>query len=190
MTRSRTLLPALIGATALVFTAALPAVADHRPGATVYKADLQEVVDNDTDGTPSGTVTIVRKGDQIRVNLEAEGLDDGVHISHVHGGEGDNTCPTEDADTNDDGLVDLGEGVPVYGGIVETLGGGEDVGTEVEFSRTFDAPDADLEDLHIVLHGVDLDQDGMIAAPFATEDLAADEGTMPALCGEIVKISN
>lgn len=221
MTRSRTLLPALVGATALVFTAALPATAGHRPGATVYRADLQEVADNDADGTPTGTVTIVQKGDRLRVNLDAEGLDEGLHLSHVHGViEASNECPGADADggTVDDGLVDLVEGAPAYGPVLLALGADE--GTAFDYSRTFTETDdplglnpsgvpldeiGSLEQYHVVVHGVDVDGDGDLDGQ---QDLNGDgvigdsgnpvvdlaegafELSMPALCGEIVKISN
>lgn len=54
-------------------------------------------------------------------DVEAAGLDAGIlHAQHIHA-EGE--CPPASADTNDDGYIDVVEGLPFYGAILVPLDG-------------------------------------------------------------------
>lgn len=73
----------------------------------------------------SGTAELTLIGDQLTVKVNARGLEPNmVHPQHIHGfadNKGNSTCPTPAADTNGDGLVDLVEGLPSYGGVLLEL---------------------------------------------------------------------
>ena len=101
-------------------------------------------------------------------------------------------------DVDDNGVVDIAEGLPAYGPVQITLSDGlNDRGTSLDYTRTFtvlDGGDAlsalgDLSDYAIVIHGVDLDGDDLATNPNAGGDAAGDpddnEISMPALCGTI-----
>ena len=54
----------------------------------------------------------------------------GIHAQHIHAGS---ACPTRGDDTNRDRIVDVIEGVPVYGAILVPLDGNlSDLGSQVE----------------------------------------------------------
>ncbi len=73
----------------------------------------------------SGSAELTLTGDQLTVKVNATGLEPNmVHPQHIHGFSEDkrnSTCPTPAADTNGDGLVDLVEGLPSYGGVLLEL---------------------------------------------------------------------
>lgn len=193
----------IIGTAAAVgLTAAIALPAAGHPGRHTSQAQLEAI--NGSGGT--GTATIVDSGDEWRVNLDAEGLlDEATHLQHIHGfadGSTSAACPTPDQDENDDGFVDLAEGAVTYGGILVDLGSQE--GAEFDYSRTYE-PAGDLNDNHIVVHGVDVDGDGDLDGqkdvngdgeiggtdnPVLNLTEQAFELTMPALCGEIDPTGN
>ena len=121
-----------------------------------------------------------------------------VHPQHIHGFEDDSmnsTCPTESADTNNDGLVDLGEGAPFYGPVilplyepVDAFPVANDWGM-VTYNRTFHLGVTEFEEegqnptaetllplvnRAIVLHGM-----------FVDDEYVA---TLPVACGQIYEI--
>lgn len=59
----------------------------------------------------AGDVTMMPGDGTVTIRLEAEGVSPGMHLAHIHGfadAEPQNaTCPGPEADTNDDGVVDL-----------------------------------------------------------------------------------
>ncbi|MDX1511798.1 MAG: hypothetical protein R3249_10655 [Nitriliruptorales bacterium] len=189
---------------------AAPASAVHE-GST-YEANLSEVADNDP-GSPSGSasVEVSQDGETMTVSINATGLGNVPHALHFHGiVDGDevsaSSCPTASRDVNDDGVVDVAEGAPDYGGVVVSLTTEGDTsadsalaverfpaGTSVNYSRSgIPIPDElkpNLAKLHIVVHGVDEDGNGELTADQAersslTDDLPR-EGTLPALCGTL-----
>ncbi len=212
MKRSTRFAPALLGAAVLVTTAVMPALAAHE--GTTYRANLRQVNDPGAHGTAS--LSYDDEGD-LHVRVETRGLEPGgLHLQHIHGSEDvENRCPNQSDDTNGDGLVDLLEGAPVYGGILIKLDDadqtdvfptGDSYVYEVEIDdeevRAAFGPGS-LAEKHIVVHGVDvddepgldgtrdLDGDGVIGeSGNGVVDLAetAFELTMPALCGEIVQV--
>lgn len=109
-----------LSALLLVGAVASPAVAGHDrvPSERVekYVHDLNEVADNDPLGSPEGTAKLVAlPNGKVEVTIEATGLAPNLpHAQHLHvpveDGTGDfvrGTCPGEDADTNEDDLVDI-----------------------------------------------------------------------------------
>src|SRR5262245_36725640 len=69
-------------------------------------------------GNVTGTATIEIAGDQMRVTVNATGLDNSLHLQLV----GSNTsCPTIADDTNQDGFVDIQEGLVATGAFLLAL---------------------------------------------------------------------
>lgn len=155
----------------------------------------------------SGDVTVTLTGTSAEITLNANGVVDLVHAQHIHGEYGvDNTCPTDDLDVDGDGFVNTVEGVPNYGTVKASLvtEGPTDEsyalaiesfpvasGGSYEYTRTIEVPQdlADnMENMIIVVHGVDLDgsgaYDGDAASPL-DEDLPL-EATLPAGCATLV----
>lgn len=144
----------------------------------------------------SGTTDLHRHGDQLDVHVQVADLDGGMHLAHIHGfKKGMSECPGLDADSDGNGLVDFAEGLPSYGGVLRTLSQPGDVGTSLDYSRTFTTLDngdgaarlGHLDRYVIVIHGVDIDGDGVAANPDAGgapgPDPAGNEISMPAMCG-------
>lgn len=158
-----------------------------------YAAELAAV-----NGSASGHVGLHQTGTHLMVDLEAMGLDDGLHVAHIHGiKQAQSECPSLAADTDGNGLVDIAEGLPSYGPVVRTLSNPAlDRGTSLSYERTFthrDNGDAiaslgPLDDYAVVVHGVDIDGDGVASKTDALGDganAADNEISMPALCGVI-----
>ena len=117
---------------------ALPAMAGHdqNPSEQVrtYTYSLDEVAENEMDGSPSGTVRLTAlPNGKIQVKIRASGLAPSLpHAQHLHGvfnadetGLVPGACPTI---TNDgdlgrpmDGLIDTVEGVLDYGLVRQSL---------------------------------------------------------------------
>jgi hypothetical protein len=192
-----------------------PASAGHE--GAVYTGTLSEVASNDP-GSPSGSVTLTvsEDGETMTAEITVSGMAPFPHAQHIHGiVEGDevvaSSCPTASADENNDGVVDVAEGAPSYGGIQVSLTTEGDTspdsglavdrmpsGESYTYTRSgIPIPDAlkpNLALLHIVIHGVDEDENGEITS---VEDGAAvssldggdgtlsREATLPALCGTL-----
>jgi hypothetical protein len=73
----------------------------------------------------TGEATITVESNTLTVEIWAEGLEaNRVHPQHIHGfadSKKNSTCPGPAADTNGDGLIDLVEGLPSYGGVLVEL---------------------------------------------------------------------
>lgn len=190
--RHRNLYVLLVAPVLLAAATGLPAQATPRVGE--FTADLAPL---NQDG--EGVATLIQQGTTLTVHLQAAGLDGGVHVAHIHGRrQAQNECPTLALDSDGNGLVDLVEGLPAYGPVQVTLSRGtNDRGSSLDYSRTYlhlDSGDAiaslgDLDRYAIVVHGVDLNGDGVATNPDVEGDGAGDhddhEITMPALCGTI-----
>lgn len=170
----------------------------HERGAERFRAELEPLNAPDADGR----ATLLQVGDTLAVRLKADDLDGGIHVAHIHGfDEAVAECPTLAQDADGNGLVDLLEGLGKYGPVQVTLSNGlSDTGTRVKYRRTYLQQDdgssiaalGDLSNYAIVVHGVDLDGDGLADNADADGDGADDanpqsdnEITMPALCGTI-----
>ena len=163
MNRRHTALVGLAAAAALGLVAgqATTAVAD-RGGTTVNHGTLMELNDSGV----SGTVTVLDKGDHLRVNLDASGLEPNrLHMQHIHGfGDGTQaTCPDMSNDGGD-GVLSFADGLPFYGGVVVTLGRDHVMGDDLTYSRVFEETDAEadvstmgaLSQYVVVVHGLTL----------------------------------
>lgn len=86
----------------------------------IFHDQLAPVADNPP---AHGQAVLIRQGDTVQVVLVAFGLSPSVpHAIHIHGViQAANECPTIQADTNGDGLVDTVEGLPAYGPIQTTF---------------------------------------------------------------------
>lgn len=132
------------------------------------------------DSGVSGTATLTLMGDKLTVHIQASGLEPGmVHPQHIHGFMDNNknaVCPPMSADTDGDGLVELGEGLPFYGPVLLSL---EPFPTApdgtIDYKQTFDISDKmyllPLQNNVIVLHGMTVDGEYW--------------PTLPVACGEI-----
>lgn len=190
--RHRILVSALVTPVLILTAAAAPASAGPRVG--TFTAGLAQL---NQDG--QGLVTLEQLGTNLTLHLQADGLDAGVHVAHIHGlrQAAQNECPTLASDSDGNGLVDLAEGVPAYGPVQVTLSNGtNDRGTSLDYTRVYthrDSGDAvaslgDVDQYVIVVHGVDLDGDGVASNPDVDgdgPDHDDHEITMPALCGTI-----
>lgn len=146
-----------------------------------------------------GRAKLRERNGELVVKLRAQGLDDGIHVAHIHGiRQAQNECPDHSFDTDGNGFVDLLEGLPAYGPVQITLSNGlNDTGTKIKYNRSYtmlDGGDAlselgDLSQYAIVVHGVDLNGDHLANNPNAGGDAADDQDdneiSMPALCGTI-----
>lgn len=141
-----------------------------------------------------GFARLALNGDKLNVRLFASGLEAGQeHLQHIHGKvDGSNAvCPAQTADTDSDGTVDLLEGLPFYGPILETLTPFPTTSTEV-YNQTFTVNTSDpaknvlpLENREIVLHGmtVKAGQDKTFNNGGAGYDV-----TLPIACGHINRV--
>lgn len=135
----------------------------------------------------SATVTVAENPDgSLTVTVEGSGLEPNViHPQHIHG-FADNTrpsvCPDASADTNDDGIIDLGEGAPFYGGVLLSLTYEDgswpmaDADGKLMYERTFTAEDVSelkvLQNREIVLHGATVEDTFWATLPVACGSLS------------------
>lgn len=196
----RTVLTLAIAGTALGFAAAYPAVTAATSSAAATSRSENFVADlSPVNHGGSGHVDLHQLGTHLDVDLSATGLDDGIHLAHIHGiKQAEAECPTLARDLDLNGLVDIGEGLPDYGPVVRTLSNGlNDRGTTLDYQRSFTHLDngdglaslGPLDGYAIVVHGVDVDGDGQATNPDALANgpgNADNEISMPALCGVIV----
>lgn len=166
-----------------------------------YKASLQPIPhDPAADGgsNVTGSAKMFVKGRKVTVDIHASGLTPALpHAMHIHGVLGDaNVCPPATADESGDGLVSLEEGAPFYGPIDVSFTTSGDTSAasglalerfpvagadgNLDYHRTFTIPKSvakDLTQLHIVLHGLDLNNSGDYNTLF--------EAVLPVACGRI-----
>lgn len=145
---------------------------------------------------------------KVRVQVEAWGVAPGVpHAMHLHGftDAPDLGCPGSDADGGD-GLVDVLDGVPFYGGILASLTSSGDTTADhaldlphfatadasgyLSYSRTFrnDLAFAHAGRVQVVVHGIDLNGNGVYDFEAGPSELTPDaplEATLPVLCGGV-----
>lgn len=157
-----------------------PVFDDPRDDKMTYKTCAKGL--NDSGVIALAAVTI--EGYKLDVTILATGMATGMeHLQHIHGKEGDAICPPDEADTNNDGIITLAEGVPFYGGVqlpLDMMGGSFPTPTgsgNYIYERTFTLTaqqKADLTTLDqkvVVLHGVE------------------GNPTLPVACGELVEVN-
>lgn len=184
----------------------------------VFRANLRPVAHDpheDAGSDVTGKAKLILRGTELRTVLNGRDLSPGLpHAMHIHGElEAENECPSSDADNNDDGLIDTLEGQPAYGPIDISLT--TEGGTSAEFvdalaldrfpvanesgnlhyNRTFTIPAEfaeSLDELHIVVHGHDLNGNGEYDLEPGTSSLSEAVGSpvpleaeLPVACGTI-----
>ena len=131
----------------------------------------------------TGSATLTLHGINLTAHITASGLSPNLpHLMHIHGVVGaQNDCPSPVAafDTNHDGFIDTAEGLPAYGPIDVTFSTSGDTSPaaalnlstavvadssgNIDYTRSFRIPQdvaKNLGDLHVVIHGADLNADG------------------------------
>lgn len=159
-TRNWAMIAATAAATAITTAAvaAQPAAASN--GAAVDHGTLVELNHSGV----HGVVTLVERDGQLRVNLNAHGLEPGqMHMQHIHGfGNGTQAhCPDMSL-AGADGVLSFADGLPAYGPVLITLGHDVTPGSDLAESRTFTSTDAGAPETSlgaydqyvIVVHGL------------------------------------
>ncbi len=191
---SRTALSLIVSTVAVGAAAVGVPAAQAHPRNHDFEAELHAV-----NHGGHGEVDLKQFKNKLRVKLQAEGLDGGIHLAHLHGlQQAQNECPDATFDVDHNGFVDIAEGLPAYGPVQITLSNGlSDVGSDLKYRRTVATLDSGesiaslgkLDRYAIVVHGVDLDGDGLATNPNAGNDSTSDQDdneiSMPALCGTI-----
>ena len=175
---------------------------------TTYRATLDPL----NNSKASGTVTLVLSGDQATITEQVSGLAatfSGApypHVQHIHGGA-KGVCPTQAADKNGDGVINVKEGMASYGMIQTTLSTVGDTspsaatsltaapsGGDFSYNRTITLSADTIKSLQegtavIVVHGLDPKTLSKKAQKEKSEIVPALPlaATSPALCGTLVK---
>lgn len=183
----------VVGAARIDFAAALPPV-PHDPAA-------------DGGSNASGTATLEYvRGTTYLVTVNATGLTPNLpHLAHIHGVvQAKNECPGPDA-AGTDGLIDTLDGLPAYGPVIVTFSTTGDTSDAAAFNLgTAPVSDengnlsyqrqikiqgnvaANLSDLHIVVHGEDLNDSGSYDGQESTLGMGIPlEAELPVACGTI-----
>jgi hypothetical protein len=188
---------------------------DDRRGVAAYSARLDPVPHDryaDSGSNVKGRATLVEVDGELKVQVVARGLSPKLpHLMHIHGElEAKNECPGPEFRKGgvDDGLIETADGLPAYGPIQVTFStkGDTSPGSALALDRApvaskggtltyhrvlMDVPDDvldELDDLHIVIHGEDLDDDGMYDAGPITALGAPLEAELPVACGELDRL--
>lgn len=153
--------------------------------------------------TASGSAVINLKGNDLTVTINVAGVTPlTLHPQHIHAGT---MCPDASDDVNNDGFVDVLEGLPKYGPVLISLD--SDLGS-FEPSLEFPVSDASgsyayseaasrshlqkelkeslkLGDRHVVIHGIDPSN----PLPASVQSLPGlpEWATLPVACGELVR---
>jgi len=164
-----------------------------------------QTADSGSNVTGTASIEYVR-GTTYLVTVTAGGLSPNLpHLAHIHGVvKAQNECPDASA-AGADGLIDTLDGLPSYGPIQVTFStsgdtsaaAGLSLGTapvadangnlfyqrEIKIAGKFAA---NLEDLHVVIHGEDLSDNGMYDGQESTLAPGVPlEAELPVACGTI-----
>ena len=183
----------VVGAARVDFFAGLSPV-PHSPAA-----------DSGSNVSGQASIEYVR-GTTYLVTVNATGLSPNLpHLAHIHGVvKAQNECPPASA-AGSDGLIDTLDGLPAYGPILVTFatsgdtsaGAALNLGTapvadangNLFFQREIKIKGnvaANLGDLHVVIHGEDLDDNGMYDGQASTLAPGVPlEAELPVACGTI-----
>ncbi len=201
----------VLGAAAVPLALAAPAQASHS-----VTFSLDEM--NGSGASATATLTAHDDG-RLQVEISGTGFTPNApHAQHIHG-DASNTeffCPPASADANGDGQVATEEGLAQYGNVFLALTTEGDASPDsglavdrmpmadadgnLEYSRMIPAGELpeglvdNLENLHIVQHGLDVNGNGeydlealgesVFAESLGVQDIP-EEATNPATCGEV-----
>lgn len=184
--------------------------ADSQP--TVYIAKLHPVNAKVTGLETTGEARFSINGDALTIDVNAEKLPpDMMHLQHFHGFKDnrDATCPTEAADVNHDGIIDLIETEPTSGTTMvpfhddpvsmeivrDTYPKADADGTfhykktvslkdlEAAFAKAFGDKELDLDRRVVFIHGI-ISSTKLPASAASLGTIPA-QVTLPIACGEI-----
>lgn len=163
------------------------------------------VADSGSNASGQASIEYVR-GTTYLVTVNATGLSPNLpHLAHIHGVvQAQNECPPASAGGSD-GLIDTLDGLPSYGPILVTFAtsgdtsaaAGLNIGTapvadangNLFFQREIKIKGnvaANLDDLHVVIHGEDLNENGMYDGQASTLAPGVPlEAELPVACGTI-----
>lgn len=170
-----------------------------------FRGEVNEI--NDSGSSASVTARLDQSTNQLDVRIQGSGFVAAPHAQHIHGVQsGQSTCPTvSQVDQDGDGFASTPEGQTTYGPIQASLTTQGDTSPDsalaVErfptyedgtYSRTIQLSEetaSDLQRLHIVIHGNDVNGNGQydagdIGMSPLNEELPF-EATMPAACGTL-----
>lgn len=145
-----------------------------------WVADLDELNGSGV----NGVAELLFEGGMLTVTLEASGLEQGkVHPQHIHGDPdrpSNASCPDISADTDGDGLISVGEGLPFYGPVLLALTPFSTTpeGT-LDYMQSFDdlenvEPVDALQNRVIVVHGLTVDGAYVPSLPIACGQIRPD----------------
>lgn len=171
-----------------------------------YMADIGDL--NGSGAQATALLAFDDDNNTVTVVIAAEGLEPGmVHPQHIHGflnGQ-DAVVPTEAVDTDDDGFIELAEGLTTYGPVLLSLTsppGGELSGFPTApdgsylFTQTYQLPAQDLPAdpmlwlREIVLHGMTVPEGPGAGTPGEVNGTNGYLPTLPVAAGEIEEISS
>ena len=182
---------------------------------TLYVARLAPLNASVTGSSAKGEVAFRITGDDLTIQTDASGLPPGIsHWQHFHGfiDGRDAACPTDAADANGDGIVDLIETEPVAGTTMvpfnadpvalnvpdETYPKADAEGTlhyektvslsalQAAYAKAFEGGKLDLDTRVVFLHGVP--SATALASSVASLGPIPAQVTIPIACGEIERV--
>jgi hypothetical protein len=191
----------LIAALTAVVLASVALAQDTGQTKEKFKAKLTEL----NDSGAKGVARLSLEGTELTTKINSRGLSaDLPHAQHIHGeDEAKNECPPGTADEDGDSLVSTLEGLPFYGPIRVSFTTEGDTspnsglaldrfpvansGGSFRYNESFDMPAEvaeNLDEFHIVQHGVDLNGNGVYDGPNSALGVPL-EAELPATCGTI-----
>lgn len=162
--------PAGVEAAALAPDAAAAAVNARQLDGPVWEAILTPLNAHVGTRAVTGKAVLTMDDGALTVRLDVKGVAAGQpHAQHIHGHDGESTCPTPQADADGDGLVSVGEGAPDYGPVLVPLAPfPTPTGNRYHFEETFEGQ-GDLEPGRraVVVHGAFVDGAYVASLPVA-----------------------
>lgn len=115
------------------------------PGDSLVTYTVPLVPMNGSGATGTAVLTLDEASSELAFSIDVEGLDPTVHRVYLRGGADlnglngpeDATCPTPADDQSGDGLVDVVEAIPLFGGILLPLD--DDLSSQTENTASFTA---------------------------------------------------
>lgn len=183
----------------------------------VYAAKLLPMNTNVTGRQATAEARFVVDGDRLTITIKAQGVSPGmIHWQHFHGFKDNQaaSCPTEAADVNHDGIIDLIETEPASGTTMvpfDTNPAAMDIahgdypkasarGTyeyrrtvslkalQAAFSKAFGGQELDLDRRVVFIHGVPAGT--KLPASVASLGPIPAQVTLPIACGKIERVSH